>query len=184
VNPDAPASTASCSAPPPVHPVVLVERTARPCVARVALRGEIDLAARWPLREVRDWLVDQGLTASVDASGVTFMDASGWSAVRQLTPDGSDPLPSSPSPATRHLLALLAEVAEAPSAFARSVGGVRTGVRTLELLDRAEGLLVAEQGWTPDQVQQHLRATAEEDGSTVVDVVREVLERTRRLASG
>lgn len=171
------------SAPPPEHPVVSVREALEPGAARVVLRGEVDVAARLPLLVVRDWLVDHGLTASVDASGVTFMDAAGWSAVRQLTPDGCEPLLHDPSPATRRLLSLLAEARDGAGTAARAAEGLRAGMRSLELTDRAEGILVAQRGWTPDQVQEHLRTVAEREGRSIADVAREVIGQSRRLAS-
>lgn len=145
-------------------------------VAVTVLTGEIDIAVEPELASVRAWLDASGLEVVVDASGVTFLDAAGWNAVSSLAPAGRAPALHDPSPPVRYLLGLIAELDGAP-ALAGLAEDLTAAVRSAALVDRAEGLLVADLRCTPEEARAHLVALAARGGRSLVEAAHDVTAR-------
>jgi anti-anti-sigma regulatory factor len=173
----------SRAGPAPVHPLVRVLPPTPDGQAVVALHGDIDIAARSPLLDVRTWLDEQHLTPVVDASQVTFLDCAGWAAVCSLVPRGCEPLLRRPSPAVQHLIAVLAKMEDLPGIAGRVAGEVQGAMGSLAVIDQAEGVLMAQEGLTAGEASAHLSSISQAQRRPLREVAQEVLSQALRRTS-
>jgi anti-anti-sigma factor len=166
--------------PPPfmVPPPVRVVSPTSDGQVLVVLSGEIDIATQPVLSEVRAWLGEQRLPVVVDASEVTFLDCSGWTAVCALAPGDHEPVLRDPSPAVQRLLGLLDLLGrgEHPPVRAAAVAeDVRAALRSRAVVDEAAGILAAREGLTSEEARTLLAEASGSQARAVRDVAEDVV---------